>query len=132
MKIVSKFEQIIGERTSDGFHDGVLKLLTIQTDLQELTVVIEHMVNKGTTDEEAIMQSTFVFRGIGNLILNNDVECFPKEDDISSFDIEDSGKGPVVRLIGIKGWWLTFSTVGFEYSESRTGIWKPEHHQSIT
>lgn len=120
MNIIQQFSNIILNKTRDGFHDSTLVELKIKPENKTITINIEHWKDGKKDDEEEIYSGKFVFNNVHNIQLNNQVNCFGVEDEITSFNIRENNN---FILTGSKGWILSFSSTSFKYSEKFKGIY---------
>ena len=117
MNIKEQFEKILKNKTRDEFHDSGLVELRINFEAKELSIKIEHWKDGAKEGEEKIYSGIFLFRDVSNIHLDNKVNCFIKEEEISSFDIKEDGEDYIFLMTGIKGWVFSFSAISFDYKE---------------
>ena len=86
MDIIKQFKEILTNKTRNGFHDATLLELKIRLEKNEIYIEIEHWKDGDKDKEEKIYIGKFLFREISNIYLDNKVNCFGIEDEISNFE----------------------------------------------
>lgn len=120
MDLEKQFNEILSKNTRNRFHDSSLIELKIKPEEKMIIIEIEHWKDGDKEGEEKIFLSKFLFDDVSNIQLNNQVNCFGEDDEITSFNISITNN---FILTGSKGWVLSFSSSSFEYNEKLKKIY---------
>lgn len=124
MKKSDSFEKILNRYTRSDFHDSSLELLSVFFEKKQIALSISHFRDTKKADVEEIVESSFLFKDIDSFELNNKVNQFITDGNISSFtETQKSDKRHLYKIIGTCGWELVFQASSFTYSEKIIGKW---------
>lgn len=130
MSIAASFERMLESKTRDWFHDASVNEISISTIQRSVALVIEHMRASGKTNIENVIRSTIQFRDVRDFFLENRVETFVLEDEISDIVFSDlpatdtaSARRAKVEIIAITGWVISLTFSSFDYKEEQIAIY---------
>lgn len=115
MNLKEKFNNIKKNKTDDGFHDACLISLNIEFESRTIQFIIEHYrIENGDSN---YYWADLIFYNFEHLILDNEVDCFGKEDQIGTFNTYLKDDLYFFKIIGTQGWVISFSAADFGYKE---------------